>query len=154
VRARPSRPRHRTTRARARSVRRSQPELNQLEIQEAIQRWQRFEGDTGSSAVQVAVYTTKIQQLARHQSLHRKDTNCKRRLQILVHKRNRMLKYLRRTEPAVYEDVIKAFSIRPNPVFDPSLPKRYPEPTGRKFKGTRGLLQKKGVRLQGSKPPR
>ena len=126
----------------------SQPELNQLELQSIIRRWQRFEGDTGSSAVQIAVFTAKIEKLARHQEMHHKDKNCKRRLLMLVHKRAKMFKYLRRTELDVYEKVIAVFKIRPNPFFDPSVPRRYPAPTNRKFKGKRGLLPKLGTKLR------
>ena len=126
----------------------SQPELNQLELQESIRRWQRFEGDTGSSAVQVAVFTAQIEKLARHQEMHHKDKNCKRRLQMLVHKRAKMLKYLRRTELGVYEQVIAAYKIRPNPLFDPTMPKRFPAPTNRTFKGKRGLLPKLGTKMR------
>lgn len=130
----------------------SQPELNQLNIQEAIQRWARDTGDTGSMAVQVAVATAKIERLARHQTLHRKDMNCKMRIQILVHHRMRMLKYLNRTEPEKYLEVCAAFNIRANPFFDPTLPKRFPKPTGRKWKGKRVHLYAKQGRPGDRKP--
>ena len=42
----------------------SQGDLNQLEVQEKIKRWQRFEGDTGSAEVVVGILTARIAQHA------------------------------------------------------------------------------------------
>lgn len=54
--------------------------------------------DTGSSEVQIAVLTTKINVLANN--LHRKDKLNKRNLRLLVHRRQKLLAYLRRKERA------------------------------------------------------
>ena len=54
--------------------------------------------DTGSSEVQVAILTTKINTLA--DDLHNKDKHNKRNLRLLVHKRQKLLAYLRRKERA------------------------------------------------------
>jgi ribosomal protein S15 len=54
--------------------------------------------DTGSSEVQIAVLTTKILNLSRHLEGTRKDRMNKRNLRILVHKRQKLLRYLRRKE--------------------------------------------------------
>lgn len=52
--------------------------------------------DTGSSEVQIAILTTKINVLA--DNLHNQDKHNKRNLRILVHKRQKLLKYLRRED--------------------------------------------------------
>ena len=52
--------------------------------------------DTGSSEVQIAILTTKINVLA--DNLHKKDKNNKRNLRLLVHRRQKLLNYLRRQE--------------------------------------------------------
>jgi ribosomal protein S15 len=52
--------------------------------------------DTGSSEVQAAILTTKINTLA--DNLGKKDKHNKRNLRVLVHKRQKMLSYLRRKE--------------------------------------------------------
>lgn len=52
--------------------------------------------DTGSAEVQVAILTTKINVLA--DNLGKKDKHNKRNLRLLVHKRQKLLKYLRRKE--------------------------------------------------------
>ena len=54
--------------------------------------------DTGSSEVQIAILTTKINVLANN--LHNKDKINKRSLRLLVHKRQKLLAYLRRRERA------------------------------------------------------
>lgn len=54
--------------------------------------------DTGSPEVQVAILTTKIMNLSRHLQGTNKDRHNKRNLRVLVHKRQKLLKYLRRKE--------------------------------------------------------
>ncbi|KAN0083196.1 hypothetical protein V8E54_002284 [Elaphomyces granulatus] len=54
--------------------------------------------DTGSSEVQVAVLTTKILNLTQHLKTTNKDRHNRRNLRILVHKRQKLLRYLRRQE--------------------------------------------------------
>ena len=102
----------------------SQAELNQLEVHEAIKQWQRFEGDCGSPEVVTAILTCRIGQLAKHMKEHRKDTQVKRRLVMLVHKRNRQLRYLRRKDRDAYDRVLEGLRIRPSMAFDPTLKKR------------------------------
>ncbi|KAL1522092.1 hypothetical protein AB1Y20_021735 [Prymnesium parvum] len=100
----------------------SVPELRQLEVQEAIRRWQRFPGDTGSTEVQVAVLTQKIEATSSHSLRNRKDKAAKRYVSILVSQRARMLKYLRRKDRDMYKKVIEALGIRPSVLFDPTAP--------------------------------
>lgn len=99
----------------------SQSEQGQLDVQRAVVHWRRFEGDTGSCEVQVAVLSTRIKQLAEHMKAHHKDHSTKRRLQMLVYKRNRLLKYFRRADRERYEALIESLSIRPTKMFDPTL---------------------------------
>ncbi|KAI9674145.1 MAG: hypothetical protein M1817_001963 [Caeruleum heppii] len=55
--------------------------------------------DTGSPEVQIAILTTKIHALKRHlETTGKKDMVNKRNLQVLVHKRQKLLRYLRRKE--------------------------------------------------------
>ncbi|CUS13469.1 unnamed protein product [Tuber aestivum] len=55
--------------------------------------------DTGSSEVQAAILTVKIRNLARHLELKGPtDKHNKRNLRLLVHKRQKLLKYLKRRE--------------------------------------------------------
>lgn len=54
--------------------------------------------DTGSSEVQAAVLTAKIRVLAEHLTTNKKDKMNKRNLRLLLHKRQKILKYLKRKE--------------------------------------------------------
>ncbi|KAI9369733.1 hypothetical protein BJX61DRAFT_518482 [Aspergillus egyptiacus] len=54
--------------------------------------------DTGSPEVQVAILTAKILNLSRHLETTNKDKHNKRNLRLLVHKRQKLLRYLRRKE--------------------------------------------------------
>lgn len=54
--------------------------------------------DTGSSEVQAAILTVKIMNLSRHLQTANKDKHNKRNLQLLVHKRQKLLQYIRRKE--------------------------------------------------------
>lgn len=58
----------------------------------------RIGPDTGSPEVQVAILTTKIMNLSRHLQPTNKDKHNKRNLQLLVHKRQKLLRYLRKKE--------------------------------------------------------
>lgn len=60
---------------------------------------QRVGPDTGSSEVQVAILTSKIEVLSKQlQTTSHKDKHNKRNLRLLVHRRQKLLKYLRRKE--------------------------------------------------------
>lgn len=96
-------------------------ELAQVSLHQTISEWQRHPRDTGSSAVQVAVMTERIKKLAAHMKQHHKDSSTKRRVIMLVLKRNRMLKYMRRTQRSDYHRVIESCGIRPTRNFDPTV---------------------------------
>lgn len=58
----------------------------------------RVGSDTGSPEVQAAILTSKILNLSRHLQTSNKDKHNKRNLRLLVHKRQKLLRYLRRKE--------------------------------------------------------
>lgn len=64
----------------------------------ALEKTPRVGPDTGSPEVQVAILTAKILNLTRHLEGSNKDKHNKRNLRLLVHKRQKMLKYVRRKE--------------------------------------------------------
>jgi small subunit ribosomal protein S15 len=68
--------------------------------------------DTGSSQVQVAVLTARINELAEHFKSHPKDNASKRGLVKLVNNRKTLLGYLKKTDPAAYEGTIKKLGLR------------------------------------------
>ncbi|MGA2232339.1 MAG: 30S ribosomal protein S15 [Tepidisphaeraceae bacterium] len=70
------------------------------------------EKDTGSPEVQIALLTTRINQLRQHFDLHKKDHSSRRGLLKLVSRRNQLLKYLTREDRARYQQVIGRLGLR------------------------------------------
>ncbi len=72
----------------------------------------RADQDTGSSEVQVALLTARINDLTEHFKVHAKDHHSRRGLLKLVSKRRRLLDYLKRTDSAKYSGLIKELGLR------------------------------------------
>lgn len=68
--------------------------------------------DTGSSKVQVAILTQRINQLSEHLETHPKDDHSRRGLLGLVGKRRKHLNYLRLHEKDVYEQLLENLKLR------------------------------------------
>lgn len=77
-----------------------------------MQEHARHETDTGSPEVQVAILTTRITQLTEHLREHGHDEHSRRGLLKLVGQRRRHLKYLSRTKPDVYRELISKLGLR------------------------------------------
>jgi small subunit ribosomal protein S15 len=77
-----------------------------------IKDFQRGEADTGSPEVQVAMLTSRINELTEHMSRHKKDHASRRGLLMLVSRRRRLLDYLRRHDPQGYVTLIGRLQIR------------------------------------------
>jgi len=68
--------------------------------------------DVGSADVQVAVLTTRINEMSGHMSQHPKDLGSRRGLLTMVNRRRRLLSYLKRVEPDRYQALIKRLELR------------------------------------------
>lgn len=68
--------------------------------------------DTGSSQVQVAVLTERINELSEHLEIHPKDDHSRRGLLGLVGKRRKHLNYLRLHQKDDYEKLLKDLKLR------------------------------------------
>lgn len=77
-----------------------------------IAEYGRFEGDTGSPEVQVALLTSRIVQLTDHLRTHKHDEHSRRGLLKLVGQRRSHLKYLSHKNPASYRSLIKKLGLR------------------------------------------
>lgn len=86
--------------------------LTKEEKQELIEKYKRSEGDTGSSEVQIAILTKKINLLTEHLKANKRDYSSQRGLMMMVSRRRRLLDYLKEREPQRYVDVIQALGIR------------------------------------------
>lgn len=86
--------------------------LTHEEKQEIIQKFQTKEGDTGSSAVQIALLTVRINQLQEHLREHKHDNSSRRGLLKLVGQRRHHQEYLKRKDPDQYQTVIQELGLR------------------------------------------
>ena len=80
--------------------------------QELVGSYRIHDGDTGSPEVQIALLTERIAQLTEHLKGHKKDHSSRRGLLKLVGKRNRLLKYLTKSDPDRYHKLIGRLGLR------------------------------------------
>ena len=74
--------------------------------------FQRHERDTGSSEVQIATLTKKIQLLTQHLKANKKDHSSRYGLLRKVNNRRKLLDYLKREDEAKYKDLIAKLGLR------------------------------------------
>lgn len=79
---------------------------------ELVKKYQRKKDDTGSTEVQITLFTAKINSLSKHLKAHQKDSDSKRGLLIMVGKRRRLLTYLKKTDPKQYEKILVDLGLR------------------------------------------
>ena len=79
---------------------------------EIIEQFKVHEKDSGSTNVQVAILTERINGLTEHLKLHRHDHHSQRGLLKLVGQRRRLLKYLYREDVNQYRDLIARLGLR------------------------------------------
>lgn len=77
-----------------------------------IKKYQRFEGDTGSTEVQIAILTARIKHLTEHLKINKKDNHSRRGLLKMVGKRKGLLKYLESTDIEKFRTIKKELGIR------------------------------------------
>ena len=70
------------------------------------------ERDTGSTRVQIALLTERINDLTEHFRVHPKDFHGQRGLLQLVSQRRRLLEYLKRTDLPKYRQLIEELGLR------------------------------------------
>ena len=68
--------------------------------------------DTGSSDVQVALLTARINEITKHLQVHVKDHHSRRGLLKLVGRRRKLLDYLKETNPDRYQNVLQKLDLR------------------------------------------
>lgn len=86
--------------------------LTQEQKQEIINKYQIHETDTGSSPVQIALLTERINRLTEHLKNNKKDFASRRGLMKLIGKRKGLLDYLKRENPQQYQQLIQQLNIR------------------------------------------
>ena len=79
---------------------------------EIVERFGKSEGDTGSTEVQIALLTARINELTQHLREHTKDHHSRRGLLMLVGQRRRFLNYLQRKNLDRYRELIRELGLR------------------------------------------
>lgn len=77
-----------------------------------IKKFAQHDGDTGSPEVQVALLSHKIQKLAGHLDLNKKDNHSRRGLLKIIAKRRRILGYLQKLDDKRYQSLIKILDMK------------------------------------------
>ncbi len=80
--------------------------------QQAIAEFKSSDNDTGSSGVQIAILTKRINHLTEHMRVNKKDYASRRGLLRMVSRRRGLLDYVRRHDPQGYLDLIGRLGIR------------------------------------------
>jgi small subunit ribosomal protein S15 len=79
---------------------------------DTIQKFQAHAKDTGSTEVQVAIYTGRIRHLTEHLKKYPKDHATRRGLLQLVGRQKSLLRYLARRKPAQYRELVGRLGLR------------------------------------------
>lgn len=79
---------------------------------QVISDFRRADNDTGSPEVQVAILTTRIQELTEHLKTNKKDHASRRGLLQMVGRRRRLLEYLKGEDIERYRELIKRLGLR------------------------------------------
>ena len=80
--------------------------------QEIINQYRRDEKDTGSSEVQIALLTERINELTEHLKVHKKDNHSRRGLLKMVGKRRNLLNYLAKKDENAYKEIVAKLGLR------------------------------------------
>ena len=86
--------------------------MSTQEKSQVIQDYQRAAGDTGSPEVQVALLTTRINDLSSHFAAHKHDHHSRRGLLRMINRRRKLLDYLKGKNETGYQELIKRLDLR------------------------------------------
>lgn len=77
-----------------------------------IKTYQRAKGDTGSSEVQIALLSARIENLTEHLKINLHDFHTRYGLTKLVSQRRKLMRYFKRVNPTKYSELLKQLDIR------------------------------------------
>ena len=86
--------------------------MNVNENKEIVKSFGKNDTDAGSSEVQVALLTKKINELSEHFKVHKKDHHSRRGLLGMINNRRKLLKYLKGKDEKGYQELIKKLGLR------------------------------------------
>lgn len=79
---------------------------------EIINAYKKHENDTGSTEVQIALLTQRINHLTQHLKIHKKDNHSRMGLLKMIGQRKRLLRYYERVNLEGYRELIQKLGIR------------------------------------------
>lgn len=85
--------------------------LKKEQKQNIIKQYGRSANDTGSSEVQIAVFTEKVKELTEHLQKHKKDFSSRRGLIKMVAQRSKLLKYLQKHNEVKYKEISQTLGL-------------------------------------------
>ena len=80
--------------------------------EKVVEDFKTHDSDTGSSQVQIALLTQRINELTEHFKVHKKDNHSRRGLLKMVARRRKLLDYLKRKNIGEYHAIIKKLKLR------------------------------------------
>ncbi len=80
--------------------------------EKVVEDFKTHDGDTGSSQVQIALLTQRINELTEHFKVHKKDNHSRRGLLKMVSRRRKLLDYLKRRDINEYHTIIEKLGLR------------------------------------------
>lgn len=86
--------------------------LEKEEKTQVISEFRIHDKDVGSSQVQIAILTQRIEDLSKHIQASPKDQSSKRGLLAMIAKRRTLLTYFRKTDPEKYAELLKKLGLR------------------------------------------
>ena len=86
--------------------------LSKEQTEAVIKKFGKSETDTGSASVQIALLTKRIAELQNHFKEHKKDNHSRTGLLQIVSDRKKLLSYLKRSDLAAYQKLVKELNLR------------------------------------------
>ncbi len=79
---------------------------------EIIEQFKTHDKDTGSSEVQIAILSARINHLTEHLRIHRKDFHSRRGLLQMASRRRKLLDYVKRHDLEKYRELLQKLNLR------------------------------------------
>jgi small subunit ribosomal protein S15 len=86
--------------------------MDHSEKKSLMEQFATHKGDTGSPEVQVAILTSRIENLKTHLEEHKQDNHSRRGIVMMVAKRRKLLDYLKKKDEARYLSLIEKLGLR------------------------------------------
>lgn len=86
--------------------------LDKTETEAIIKKYGKDEKDSGSTEVQIALLTKRVEELQSHFKEHKKDNHSRTGLLQIVSDRKKLLSYLKRKDLVSYQNIVKTLKLR------------------------------------------